>query len=65
MRSSYNHRDGGGRQDDRRNLLLGLVALLLALVAYGLAGRMDYEDRCAALAPAAAQEVQTSCVTSR
>lgn len=65
MRTSYNHRDDRDRRSERRNMLLGLVALLLAIVALGLAGRVDYEDRCAALSPAASREVQASCVTSR
>lgn len=36
-----------------------LVALLVVLVllAYGLAGTMDYHDRVAALSPASAEEV--------
>lgn len=57
MRTFYDN-DGRDRGSARRELLLGIVALLLAIVAMGLAGGGDYQDRCASLAPATAEEVR-------
>lgn len=38
---------------------LGLAALVALLVlALGLAGTMDYEDRCASLSPTSLEEVR-------
>lgn len=65
MSTSYNRRDGRDNDADRLQTLLGVLAFVLVVLAFALVGRADYEDRCAALAPASTQEVQASCVTSR